>query len=345
MRNLPERPNLDQLRHQAKDLLRTARGGDAVAAAQIATVSERVDLSSAQLATARSYGFPSWPRLSAEVQRREILNSQDLKRLRELLREQPGLATERLRNWCDYDGVGPVAYLAMLWFNAGRLGLPSKLPRTGDAVKPLLDAGAPLEGYPEDKETPLITAASYGDADVARVLIKAGADVNARSAPDSGGVPGGTVIHHAAVFGMTDVLDLLVEAGARIETLEMASAAGDVSGWPLERASVQSRIRALIFAADHQRLQVIDQLIEAGTPVDDADAEWARHPLRGAANHGRPESVRRLLAHGADPNLQDENGMTALDLCQPGQRYLNGAGHDQVDAILRAHVEDAGSNA
>ncbi len=64
---------------------------------------------------------------------------------------------------------------------------------------------------------------------------------------------------------MTDVLDLLVEAGAQIERLEMAAC--DVSAWPLERASLQSRIRALVFAADHQRLDVIDQLIEAGTSV------------------------------------------------------------------------------
>jgi ankyrin repeat protein len=72
-----------------------------------------------------------------------------------------------------------------------------------------------VDGDPGDSETPLITAASYGDAEVAKVLIEAGADVDARSAPDSGGVPGGSALLHAAVFGMTDVLDLLVAAGRR----------------------------------------------------------------------------------------------------------------------------------
>jgi ankyrin repeat protein len=65
----------------------------------------------------------------------------------------------------------------------------------------LIAAGAPVEGYPDDKETPLITAASYGDAEVAKVLIEAGADLEARAAPDAGGVPGATALGHAAVFG------------------------------------------------------------------------------------------------------------------------------------------------
>ncbi|MGH2736076.1 MAG: hypothetical protein ACRDKZ_10880, partial [Actinomycetota bacterium] len=38
-------------------------------------------LSTAQLAVAREYGFASWPKLKAEVERREILNSRDLARL------------------------------------------------------------------------------------------------------------------------------------------------------------------------------------------------------------------------------------------------------------------------
>jgi ankyrin repeat protein len=58
-------------------------------------------------------------------------------------------------------------------------------------------------------------------------------------------------------------------------------------------------------AADHQRLEVIGQLVAAGTPVNQADAEWGRLPLHVAAGNGRSASVRRLLAHGAEPNLRD----------------------------------------
>ena len=72
----------------------------------------------------------------------------------------------------------------MLRFDHARLGLPAELPGTGAAAKALIDAGAPVDGRPGDLETPLITAASYGDAEVAKVLIDAGADIEAVSAPD-----------------------------------------------------------------------------------------------------------------------------------------------------------------
>ena len=42
MADLPARPDLGQLRHQAKDLLRAAQRGDPEATARIRTVSERI---------------------------------------------------------------------------------------------------------------------------------------------------------------------------------------------------------------------------------------------------------------------------------------------------------------
>jgi hypothetical protein len=70
MTELPARPDLGQLRRQAKDLLRAAQAGDPAATARIGAVSGRVTLSAAQLAIARQYGFASWPRLKAEVDAR-----------------------------------------------------------------------------------------------------------------------------------------------------------------------------------------------------------------------------------------------------------------------------------
>jgi ankyrin repeat protein len=55
---LPAAPSLEQLRKQAKELVRERRGGP-----------EPLRLSEAQLALAREYGFPSWPRLKAYVER------------------------------------------------------------------------------------------------------------------------------------------------------------------------------------------------------------------------------------------------------------------------------------
>jgi hypothetical protein len=327
MPDLPARPDLDQLRHQAKDLLHAAQRGDPPAIGRISAVSGPIMLSAAQLAIAREYGFASWAKLKLEVERRDILNSRDLSRLTRLLADHPELATEKMQHWADRQCGEPLGYIMMLRFNHDRLGLPAELPGTGAIAKALIDAGAPVNGRPGDKDTPLISAASVGDADVVRALIEAGADLDAVSAPDSGGAPSSTALVHAAVFGMTEVLDVLVAAGARIDSLETAAAAGDVTGWPL---------RALVFAAQYQRLEVIDQLITAGTPVNEPDAEWGRLPLHTAAGNGQAASVRRLLAHGADPDLRDPlHNRTALDECQLPNRPPDSPAHDEVEAILR----------
>jgi len=76
MSQLPAHPDLDQLRRQARELHRAAQGGDARALGQLQQISGQVTLSAAQLAIARDYGFPSWPRLKAEVARRRAETSQ-----------------------------------------------------------------------------------------------------------------------------------------------------------------------------------------------------------------------------------------------------------------------------
>lgn len=332
MPDLPAFPDLNQLRHRAKDLLRAAKSGDREAVARVASVSDRLILASAQLTVAREHGFGSWSRLKAEVQRREILDSGDVDRLVILLAEHPQLSGDQMEHWCDHPkGASPLGYVAMLRFDARRRGSSPKALGTGRMARALLDAGAPVDGDAADSEAPLITAASYGDAEVARILIDAGADLEA-----VGPATGGTALHHAAVFGMTDVIDVLVAAGARVDDIAVAAAAGDVTGWLRVDTPVQDRIRALVMAADHERLDVIDQLIESGTPVDAADAKWGRQALRIAAQNGRPASVRRLLFHGADPNVRDaERQRTALDWCREQSTQIGeSSAHDQVEAIL-----------
>ena len=70
MPQLPDHPDLAQLRRQARELLRAAAGGDAGAIQRVRQVSEKTTLSTAQLALAREYGFPSWPRLKDKAERR-----------------------------------------------------------------------------------------------------------------------------------------------------------------------------------------------------------------------------------------------------------------------------------
>src|SRR6185437_4313362 len=77
---LPERPNLEQLKRQAKDLLRAAKARDAAALARLRTLpafarqrdddalAASVALHDAQSVMARELGVPSWTALVARVE-------------------------------------------------------------------------------------------------------------------------------------------------------------------------------------------------------------------------------------------------------------------------------------
>ena len=113
MPDLPARPDLGQLRRQAKDLLRAAVSGDPDALARMHAVSDRLVLASAQLAIAREHGFESWPKLRIEVLRRATFDAVDVAGLRALLREHPELATQRMEHWSDHRrGISPIGYVA-----------------------------------------------------------------------------------------------------------------------------------------------------------------------------------------------------------------------------------------
>ena len=83
MTTLVPAPNLEQIKKQAKDLLRAFRANDPQAAARFrsshpeleSVAPERLaavplQLADAQLVLAREYGFPSWPKLKQEIERR-----------------------------------------------------------------------------------------------------------------------------------------------------------------------------------------------------------------------------------------------------------------------------------
>src|SRR6516165_9407829 len=94
-RHFPVRPNLDQLRNQAKDLLRSIRSSDPGAVAEFrrhhpkAPDPALAKLADAQVALARSYGLPSWPRLVTACRMTDAIWRGDVKTVRQLVLENP----------------------------------------------------------------------------------------------------------------------------------------------------------------------------------------------------------------------------------------------------------------
>ena len=93
MSSLPDRPDLAQLRRQARELQRAAAGGDPAAVRRIQPVAAEITLSAAQLALAREYGFASWVKLKDEAERRRASAPDTV---------PPALAPASAEPWRDY---------------------------------------------------------------------------------------------------------------------------------------------------------------------------------------------------------------------------------------------------
>ncbi|MEP6848699.1 MAG: ankyrin repeat domain-containing protein [Acidobacteriota bacterium] len=118
-RNLPVRPDLDQLKHQAKDLLRSLHSGDSSAIAEFNAFHpdppprDEAKLADAQLALARAYHAPTWTRLVQACKLIEAIWKDDIRSVRSLVTKHPDLLHEDARiqksNWGP-----PMSYAANL---------------------------------------------------------------------------------------------------------------------------------------------------------------------------------------------------------------------------------------
>jgi hypothetical protein len=142
-RHLPVRPNLEQLRHQAKDLLVGVRKGDASAGAEFEEFrTEKIEpgdakLADAQLALARSYGIASWPRLVLACQMTDAIWRDDVDTVRKLVQKHPRLVHDMALGREQSSWGPPMSYAANLGrdkiiaalYEAGATDLDSALAR------------------------------------------------------------------------------------------------------------------------------------------------------------------------------------------------------------------------
>lgn len=118
-RRLPVRPDLTQLKHQAKDLLRQFRSGDPTAVGEFRQhhpekiPSSDAKLADAQLVLARSYEASSWTRLVLACKLIDGIWRDDLDTVRSIIEKNPKLLHEnagiRNSNWGP-----PMSYAANL---------------------------------------------------------------------------------------------------------------------------------------------------------------------------------------------------------------------------------------
>ena len=122
LRHIPVRPNLRQLKQQAKDLLRSIRDGDPSAIEEFtqshpAPNLNDVKLADAQLALARSYGVVSWPRVVQACNLIDAIWEDDIETVRDLVTRNPSLIRENARATHNCNWGPPMSYAANLGRN------------------------------------------------------------------------------------------------------------------------------------------------------------------------------------------------------------------------------------
>jgi hypothetical protein len=340
MADLPARPSLDHLRHEARELLRAAQAGDPAAAGRIRAVSATPTLASAQLALAREYGFASWARLKTEVEARTT----DLARLAAMfceasIRDWTGRAARMLA--ANPELAGYDIATALVLGDADRVR--AEIARD-PALATKVDARTgwtPLHVVCASQWNRLDPARIDGLVAVARLLLDAGADPAGR-APGRPGRGGGWTPLRCAVAGATNppVVALLLERGAvpGDHDLYLAGFGGD------DRQSLRMMLGHVTDLAALAEMAL-------AAPVSQNDAEGVRLLLEAGADPGRyhddndtpasavyeavrsecsAELVELLLAHGADPNRFRANSRSPYTLARI-------QGRDDLAALLLAH--------
>ena len=132
-RHLPVTPDLDQLKHQAKDLLKAIHAGDSTALAELKEFhpepidSSNAKLADAQLVLARSYYASSWPRLVQAVQLVTAIWDDNIKVVRDLATANPNLIHEDALIRKNSNWGPPMTYAA----NVGRDEIIRMLDKMG----------------------------------------------------------------------------------------------------------------------------------------------------------------------------------------------------------------------
>ncbi|ROQ88869.1 hypothetical protein EDE04_7261 [Streptomyces sp. 2132.2] len=162
-----------------------------------------------------------------------------------------------------------------------------------DAVRAAVEGGANVEVRDEELRTPLLLASLADHVETARVLVAAGADVDAQDArQDSAWLVTG-------VTGSVAMLHVLLPAGP---DLRRTNRFGGVAHIPASERGHVAYVREVLAVTDIE----VDHVNRLGwTALLEA-------VILGDGGPAHQEIVRLLLAAGADRELADGDGVTAL---------------------------------
>ena len=163
-------------------------------------------------------------------------------------------------------------------------------------------------------DSPVADAAMRGEVDEVRALLLNGADVNAAQGD------GMTALHWAAESGNAELAEVLIFAGANLEARTRIGAftplmvASRTLNSPVAETLLEAGAdvhavtttgeTALHFAAASGASEVISALLRHGADVDAGEGTKGQTALMFAAAYNRVDAIRTLLAAGADLSIE-----------------------------------------
>ena len=149
--------------------------------------------------------------------------------------------------------------------------------------------------------TALMHAVDLRNAPATKTLLEAGANPNLQSND------GTSALSIAIGNDHTEVVEILIEANARLFNEDSATNAKKGS----ELGSIKARATALNLAIAHRKTQLITQLLNSGVDINERD-EFGWTPLMHVVKSGDVELADMFFRANADPNIQSNNGETAI---------------------------------
>jgi ankyrin repeat protein len=200
------------------------------------------------------------------------------------------------------------------------LGLPIESGFSAQIARLFVRAGANIhrpvyisyKGMPSEGQSPLITALSRGDMDLARYLISVGADVNLGHERSDAEYPVVTPLRIAVATGRVDLVRLLLENHADVHAVCECGDYGYSVGHsdtPEPRTSFTAT--ALQAAAFKGNIGIVASLLKAGSDINErAHGNDGQTALYAATNAGKVPVVELLVQSGAFIDAPGRNSTT-----------------------------------